>query len=85
MKFKQCMEFVLGLFKELLTLLRNSQEKKHREVELKNTEDFKKAAERQSTVTQKDKDEDVIGRVVNPQSEEDKKAALEEIRKVIAK
>jgi CHASE3 domain sensor protein len=85
MKFKECMQFVLGLFKELLTLLRISQEKKQREIELKNTEDFKKAAENQSVVTQKDKDEEVIGRVVNSKSEEDKKAALDEIRRVIAK
>lgn len=79
------MEYIFGIFKELLTLFRVSKEEKSKEIEAKNKEDFKDREKKQQDVSQKDKDEQLIRDVVNSVEEEERQIKLEEIRKVIAK
>lgn len=82
MKF---MQYVIGLFKELISLFRISKEAKFQETEIKNKEEFKNRSIKQQEVSVKDKNEDLIDKVVNPISETQREISLEEIRKIISK
>lgn len=82
MKF---MQYVIGLLKELVGLFRVSKEAKVQEVQLKNKEEFKAREIKQQEVVIKDRNEDLIDKVVNPASETQRQISLQEIRKIISK
>lgn len=79
------MQYILGVFKELLTLLRISKENKVKEIEIKNQEDFKDREVKQQNVTIKDSDEKLISEVILAKDEAEKQRKLDEIRKIISK
>lgn len=79
------MQYLFGIFKELLALVRISKENKVKEVDIKNKEDFKKREVKQQEVDLKDKDERLISEVVKAQNEIEKQQKLDEIRKIISK
>jgi putative cell wall-binding protein len=79
------MQYIAGIVKELLALFRLSKENKFKEVELKNQEDFKDREKKQQEVLVKDGHDELIAQVVNAQTEEEKKAKLGEIRKIISR
>jgi hypothetical protein len=85
MKFSEIMQYILGVFKELLTLLRISKENKVKEIEIKNQEDFKDREIKQQNVTIKDADEKLISEVILAKDEAEKQRKLDEIRKIISK
>jgi len=82
---KLFMQYIAGIVKELLALFRLSKENKFKEVELKNQEDFKDREKKQQEVLVKDGHDELIAQVVNAQTEEEKKAKLGEIRKIISR
>lgn len=79
------MQYVIGLLKELVGLFRVSKEAKVQEVQLKNKEEFKAREIKQQEVVIKDRNEDLIDKVVNPASETQRQISLQEIRKIISK
>lgn len=79
------MQYVIGLLKELVGLFRVSKEAKVQEVQLKNREEFKAREIKQQEVIVKDRNEDLIDKVVNPASETQRQISLQEIRKIISK
>lgn len=82
MKF---MQYVIGLLKELVGLFRVSKEAKVQEVKMKNQEEFKAREVKQQEVLIKDRNEDLIDKVVNSSSDTQRQISLQEIRKIISK
>lgn len=82
MKF---MQYVIGLLKELVGLFRVSKEAKVQEVQMKNQEEFKAREVKQQEVLIKDRNEDLIDKVVNSSNDTQRQISLQEIRKIISK
>ncbi len=85
MTFGSVVDSILNILAELFEFLRLGKQSKAEETRIKNQEDFKKRQEKQQDVSDKDKDEERISKVVHPQTPEEREAELEEIRKVISK
>lgn len=79
------MQYVIGLLKELVGLFRVSKEAKVQEVKMKNQEEFKAREVKQQEVLIKDRNEDLIDKVVNSSSDTQRQISLQEIRKIISK
>lgn len=79
------MQYVIGLLKELVGLFRVSKEAKVQEVQMKNQEEFKAREVKQQEVLIKDRNEDLIDKVVNSSNDTQRQISLQEIRKIISK
>jgi uncharacterized damage-inducible protein DinB len=76
---------IVDLLAQIFGVIRIWKQGKLEEVQIKQKEVFVKRAENQQDVAQKDKDEELISKVIEAPTPEDKEVNLDEIRKIIAK
>lgn len=76
------MKVVLELLSKIFSFLFLWKEKRNKEFDIKNTEEFKKTEKKKREIASQDENEKIVGRV---KDEKTREKALEEIRKKIAK
>lgn len=74
---------ILQILAAILGMFRNKMEQDTIILTEKNKEEMKEQKKAQDVVTERDKNEEVIGQVVNAKTEKEREEALDEIRKVI--
>lgn len=76
---------IIDLLAQIFGVIRIWKQGKLEETQVKQKEVFVERARNQQDVQEKDKDEALIGKVIDAPTKEEKKVNLDEIRKVIAK